>query len=432
MCGWWARRCPRISRGRRRRLIGVPARLRRPGVDHDANCVRLARIAAPACRGRAWCSSSAGRRSASGCTPTRVGDALRLAHRRQRAVGARLVVVARGARRAHGADDRPLHGGGSRRFRAGRATEPLIRGTAAARGRRRWRAGTRKHAARRPPNVILLVLESVALRWTSFGGRYDTTPTLKAEAAHAHRLRQCLRAHRPQLELAGVDSAVDLPEAELPRLHRRVSAGRTHVDRRAVPRSRLSDRLHDLERSRLGRMGRVSAVARLRRRQGRPRARRARPPVSSWGVEDRCLVDGLIDYISARSRRGRFLRWDGRSRRIIPTSRRPACRSSIWSQNREPVPDEYDLQRYLNVLHETDRQLGAAVRRGPRRRPRRRHDDRRRRRSWTGVRLSARQLSAGADRLRGRRARADARLVAAALSQRKRTRRRSAATSTWR
>src|SRR5207237_1657231 len=40
-------------------------------------------------------------------------------------------------------------------------------------------------AAPRPPNVILFVLESVALRWTSFGGRYDATPVLKREAARA-------------------------------------------------------------------------------------------------------------------------------------------------------------------------------------------------------------------------------------------------------
>src|SRR5258707_1237463 len=40
-------------------------------------------------------------------------------------------------------------------------------------------------ASRRPPNVVLIVLESVAARWTGVsGGAYDSTPTLKAEAAH--------------------------------------------------------------------------------------------------------------------------------------------------------------------------------------------------------------------------------------------------------
>src|SRR5262249_53016125 len=42
----------------------------------------------------------------------------------------------------------------------------------------------RVRAARRPPNVILVVLESVAARWTGVnGGPYDTTPTLRAESA---------------------------------------------------------------------------------------------------------------------------------------------------------------------------------------------------------------------------------------------------------
>ncbi|MDO8793059.1 MAG: sulfatase-like hydrolase/transferase, partial [Vicinamibacterales bacterium] len=44
----------------------------------------------------------------------------------------------------------------------------------------------RKVAAPRPPNVILVVLESVAARWAGLnGGPYDSTPVLRAESAHA-------------------------------------------------------------------------------------------------------------------------------------------------------------------------------------------------------------------------------------------------------
>ena len=47
------------------------------------------------------------------------------------------------------------------------------------------RASAHAQAAQPPMNVILVVLESVAARWTSLnGGLYDTTPSLKAEAAH--------------------------------------------------------------------------------------------------------------------------------------------------------------------------------------------------------------------------------------------------------
>src|SRR5262249_21002080 len=45
--------------------------------------------------------------------------------------------------------------------------------------------GARAAAPRRPRNVIVAVLESVAARWTSLNGdTYDSTPSLKAESAH--------------------------------------------------------------------------------------------------------------------------------------------------------------------------------------------------------------------------------------------------------
>src|SRR5262249_48534216 len=47
-------------------------------------------------------------------------------------------------------------------------------------------AAGRTAPARRPPNVILIVLESVAARWAGLNrGPYDWTPTLKAESSHA-------------------------------------------------------------------------------------------------------------------------------------------------------------------------------------------------------------------------------------------------------
>jgi arylsulfatase A-like enzyme len=79
--------------------------------------------------------------------------------------------------------------------------------------------------------------------------------------------------------------------------------------------------------------------------------------VSSWGVEDRCLVDGLIDYVTRdRSRPFFAMGWTQQTHHPYePSPGVPLL--DLW-QNREPVPDDYDLQRYLNVIHETDRQLG--------------------------------------------------------------------------
>ena len=77
-------------------------------------------------------------------------------------------------------------------------------------------------AARRPPNVILVVLESVAARLTSVnGGIYDSTPTLKAESSRALSRTISTRTSG-EVELAGRHTLVHLPEARFPRGHLRV------------------------------------------------------------------------------------------------------------------------------------------------------------------------------------------------------------------
>ena len=103
---------------------------------------------------------------------------------------------------------------------------------------------------------------------------------------------------------------------------------------------------------------------------------------------------------------------------------------SFVARSGAPMPTI--LNRYLNVLHETDRQIAAAVRDDPARRARAGHARRGHRRSRPGVRRSARQLHAGADGVRGRRQRAAAALVSAPLSGARRAQPRSAATSIWR
>ena len=104
--------------------------------------------------------------------------------------------------------------------------------------------------------------------------------------------------------------------------------------------------------------------------------------------------------------------WGGRRRRIIRTSRRRACRCSTCSASRCPISTSSN--RYLNVLHETDRHLGRLFDTVRRARTRPGHAHRRHRRSRAGVRLSAQHVHPGADDLRGRRARAADVLVAAA------------------
>jgi phosphoglycerol transferase MdoB-like AlkP superfamily enzyme len=79
------------------------------------------------------------------------------------------------------------------------------------------------------------------------------------------------------------------------------------------------------------------------------------PPISSWGVEDRCMVDGMIEFIKRAPARPFFLMaWSTQTHHPYePTPGVP-----LLNLLRGPGPDDYDLGRYLNVLHETDRHLG--------------------------------------------------------------------------
>ena len=61
----------------------------------------------------------------------------------------------------------------------------------------------------------------------------------------------------------------------------------------------------------------------------------------------------MIEFDQARRRHAVLHDGVDARRPIIRTSRRPAC--PLLNLLREPVPDDYDLDRYLNVLHETDR-----------------------------------------------------------------------------
>ena len=123
----------------------------------------------------------------------------------------------------------------------------------------------RVRAARRPPNVILIVLESVAARWTR---RERRTVRDDANAPCRVRPRGCFRerlcAHRPQLEFAGGDSAVDVSQARFPRDHRAVSRPARDVAGVGFQGTRLSHGVHDAKRHELGGLGQVPGPPRLR------------------------------------------------------------------------------------------------------------------------------------------------------------------------
>ncbi len=126
-------------------------------------------------------------------------------------------------------------------------------------------------AARRPPNVVLIVLESVAARWTSLHNPlYATTNAAGGSGAQRGR-GQFLRAHRPKLQFDGRDAVIDVPEARFPRADRAVSGLSRHVAGDHVSKPRVSDDLRHAERHGMGRLAQVPRRPRLRGRLGLPR-----------------------------------------------------------------------------------------------------------------------------------------------------------------
>jgi lipoteichoic acid synthase len=215
--------------------------------------------------------------------------------------------------------------------------------------------GVRPAAARRSPNVIVVVLESVAARWGGLnGGPYDSTPVLAAASAqglvadnfYAHigrssnALVAILLSAYPKLgfrdvteeypRLGGTSLATVFQERGY-RTAFLTPSDLAWADWAGFLKGRGFDELRDMHQL------------------GCPQ------PISSWGVEDRCMVDSMIEFISQAPARPFFLMgWTTQTHHPYePTPGVP-----LLEMTREPVPDQYELDRYLTVLHETDRHLG--------------------------------------------------------------------------
>jgi phosphoglycerol transferase MdoB-like AlkP superfamily enzyme len=212
----------------------------------------------------------------------------------------------------------------------------------------------RAAAARRPPNVILVVLESVAARWTSLHNPiYETTPTLKAEAArsavidnfYAHIGRSSnsmvamMLSTYPKLDFRELtEQYPELPGTSLASVFR--SRGYQTVF--VTP----SDMQWAGWRGFLGGHGFENVWD--------YRDLACENMVSSWGVEDRCMVDKMVEFIGANGTRPFFMTaWTTQTHHPYE----PSPGVPELNLLREQSPDDWDLGRYLNVIHETDRNL---------------------------------------------------------------------------
>lgn len=206
-----------------------------------------------------------------------------------------------------------------------------------------------------PLNVIVIVLESVAARWTSLHSRvYDnTTPSLVAESAHglvadnfyahigrsSNSLVSILLSLYPRLDFREItDVYPHLPGTSLATVFQQRGYRTSFTTPSDLSWANWTTFLD-------GRgFGEISDY-------------RALPctPLTSWGVEDRCMFDGILSFIAREPARPFFIMgWTQQTHHPYE----PAPSVPLLELVREPVEDRYELNRYLNVLRETDRHLG--------------------------------------------------------------------------
>ena len=202
---------------------------------------------------------------------------------------------------------------------------------------------------------MLIVLESVGARWTSLnGGLYDTTPNLLSEARHgvvvdnfyshigrsSNALAAMLLSTYPKLDFQDItDEYPNLPGTSLAEAFRAHGARTAFVTSSSLTWGHWGDFLARRGFDELRDYHNLSC---------------SEPP-SEWGVEDRCLADGIIQFIGQNRERPFFVMgWTTQTHYPYePTASVPHLELL-----REPGPDQWELDRYLNALHETDRQLG--------------------------------------------------------------------------
>jgi arylsulfatase A-like enzyme len=210
-------------------------------------------------------------------------------------------------------------------------------------------------AAARLRNVILVVLESTGVRYLGlYGSHYDTTPHLGAEAVHAlvidnayahvglsaNSLAAITLSMYPYMSWREYTAAYPtFPGTSLAQLLKPLgyrtafmeSADLDYVGQRRFLEGRGYDVLWDV--SDLGGAA-----------------------VSSWGGEDRALVDGVFRFIDQEPGRPFFaMAWTCQSHH--PYEPVPGQPIVDFFKGGPLPPDDYDLGRYLNTIAEVDRQM---------------------------------------------------------------------------
>jgi arylsulfatase A-like enzyme len=216
-----------------------------------------------------------------------------------------------------------------------------------------------------PKNVIVIVLESVGTKYLSlYGSRYNTTPTLNEEAAHA-LVFDNFYAHAPY----SFCSFMTLNFSIYPGMPWRYAPGETFGPDRARP---LPQTLAAMLKQRGARTAYLNngtldwaGMGSVIEDQGYDTIEDCRAmggaTLTSWGTEDRVLFERLVRFIDEKPGQPFFaLCWTDQTH--DPYQLAPGSEKIDFFGEHVPAQNAEDLGRYLNLLFQLDQHLSKLFR----------------------------------------------------------------------
>ena len=210
-------------------------------------------------------------------------------------------------------------------------------------------------AAARPKNVIVVVLESVGTKYLNlYGSPYASTPNLVAESKHA-LVFDNFYAHAPYTfcTFMAVNFSIypGLPWLYAP------GGGKPLPPTFASVLQQRGWRTGYFHNGDMDWGGEKFALTGAGYDTVEDYRDFKAPELTSWGAEDRFLIDRLIGWIDEK--RGQpFLAYCWTDQTHNPYTRRPGLPRIDFLARHPGVAHREALSRYLNVLHETDEHLG--------------------------------------------------------------------------
>ncbi len=214
--------------------------------------------------------------------------------------------------------------------------------------------------ARRPKNVIVIVMESVGTRYLSlYGSRYDTTPNLVAESSNALVFDQ-MYAHAPYTfcTFMAVNFSIypGLPWCYAPAEVFEPHGPRHLPSTLASVLGQKGWRTAYLHNGDLDWGGESVMLDGAGYETVQDYHQFGCPQLTSWGAEDRFLFDRLIDWIKQKPGQP-FLAYCWTDQTHNPYAQKPGTKRIDFFHGDPPKSHPEALSRYLNVLHETDGHL---------------------------------------------------------------------------